>query len=238
MKLLQHILLAGFLLLCVEASAQRRVSADVEVKTVSGGNVTTVTKSVYCSNNGRLVAYFHSPFEYVMETNIIGESKFYFPSTNEVFVDTSANITSKDEPLSLLLSGRLLDDLGVSLSGYKLQTTQRLPDGLVKKTYKGVKADLPAYCEIVFNKDYLPIYSATLTEDGHILVKVYYTRYENVGYTPFPCRNTEIVYNSAQDSTIIRTIYSNISLDGSDSQFDFAVPEDAKPLDMAPATQK
>lgn len=221
----------------MEASAQRRISADVEVKTVSEGNVTTVTKSVYCSNNGRLVTYFHSPFEYVMETNIIGESKFYFPSTNEVFVDNSANMTSKDEPLSLLLSGRLLDDLGVSLSGYKLQTTLRLPDGLVKKTYKGVKADLPAYCEIVF-KDYLPIYSATLTEDGHPMVKVYYSKYENVGYTPFPCRNTEIVYNSAQDSTIIRTIYSNIALDGSEVQFDFVVPEDARPLDAAPVMKK
>ncbi len=221
----------------MEASAQRRVSADVEVKTVTEGNVTTVTKSVYCSNNGRLVAYFHSPFEYVMETDIVGECKFYFPSTNEVFVDNSAGISSRDELLSLLLSGRLLDDLGVSLSGYKLQTTQRLPDGLLKKTYKGVRTDLPAFCEIVF-KDYLPIYSATLTEDGHTLVKVYYSKYENVGYTPFPCRSTEIVYNSVKDSTIIRTIYSNITLDGSDPQFDFAVPEDAKPLDMAPTVQK
>ncbi len=221
----------------MEASAQRRVSADVEVKTVTGGNVTTVTKSVYCSNNGRLVTYFHSPFEYVMETNIVGESKFYFPSTNEVFVDNSANMTSKDELLSLLLSGRLLDDLGVSLSGYKLQTTQRLPDGLIKKTYKGIKSDLPAYCEIVY-KDYLPIYSATLTEDGHPLVKVYYSKYDNVGYTPFPYRNTEIIYNSAKDSTIIRTIYSNITLDGSEAQFDFVVPEDAHPLDAAPAIKK
>lgn len=228
----KHILLPVFLLLSIEAFAQRRVSADVEVKTVTGGNVTTVTKSVYCLNNGRLVAYFHSPFEYVMDTNILGECKIYFPSSNEVYVDSSGSITSKDELLSLLLSGRL-EDLGVSLSGYRLKTTERLPDALLKKTYQSTNSDMPAQCEIVY-KDFLPIYSATLTEDGHPLVKVYYSRYGNVGYTPFPHRSTEIIYNSPKDSTVIRTIYSNIVIDGDDSRFDFSVPEDAKPLDMTP----
>ncbi len=224
------------MLLCLEASAQRRVSADVEVKTVTGGNVTTVTKSVYCLSNGRLVTYFRSPFEYVMETNILGECKFYFPSSNEVYIDNSGGVTSKDELLSLLLSGRL-EDLGVSLSGYGLKTTERLPDGLVKKTYRGSVSGMPSLCEIVY-KDYLPIYSATLTEDGHPQVKVYYSRYENVGYTPFPLRNTEIIYNSPKDSTVVRTIYSNIVLDGTDPNFDFVIPEDAKPLDMSPNLKK
>ncbi len=199
--------------------------------------MTTVTKSVYCSNNGRLVICFHTPSNYVLESNILGESKIYFPSTNEVYVDNSGAITAQDELLNIFLSGRL-DDLGLSLSGYRLKTTERLEDGLVKKTYQGARSELPPLCEIVFNQDYLPIYSASLTEDGHPMVKVYYSKYETVGYYPFPHRSTEIIYNSPKDSTIIRTIYSNIQLDGSDSWFDFTVPEDAKPMDLSKALNK
>ena len=216
--------------------AQRRASADVEVKTVIGNNVTTVTKSVYCSNNGRLVTFFHSPLEYILDTNILGESKLYFPSSNGVFVDNSGAFTSVDELLLLALNGRL-EDLGLSLSGYKLKSTEILEDGLMKKTFSGMKSELPPSCEIVY-KDYLPIYSATLDAAGHVLVKVYYSKYEYLGYLPFPHRSTQIIYNSPKDSTIVRSIYSNVQLDGSDPMFDFTVPQDAQPLDMSELLKK
>ena len=197
-----------------------------------GNNVTTVTKSVYCSNNGRLVAYFHSPLNYVVETNILGETKIYFPAKNEVFMDNNGSMTATDELLSILIFGRM-DDLGLSLSGYKLKATERLEDGMLKKTFAASRSDMPPICEVVYNKDYLPIYSATLTEDGYVTVKVFYSHYEMVQYAPFPCRSTQIVYNSPKDSTIIRTIYSNIKVDGDDKWFDFSIPQDAKPMDIS-----
>lgn len=175
--------------------------------------------------------------EYIMETNILGESKIYFPNTNEVYVDNSGAMNASDELLSVFLFGRI-DDLGLSLAGYSLKSTERLEDGLVKKTYSTTRNNLPPRAEIVYNKDFLPIYSATLTEDGHPTVKVYYSKYDLVGYTPFPYRSTEVIYNSQKDSTIIRTIYSDIKLDGNDAMFDFSVPQNAKPLDMSAAAQK
>ena len=160
----------------------------------------------------------------------------YFPSSNGVFVDNSGAFTSVDELLLLVLNGRL-EDLGLSLSGYKLKSTEILKDGLMKKTFSGMKSDLPPFCEIVY-KDYLPIYSATLDADGHTLVKVYYSKYEYLGYLPFPKRSTQIIYNSPKDSTIVRSIYSNIRLDGTDPMFDFTVPQDAQPLDMSELLKK
>lgn len=237
MKLLKHIFLLVFLLISEGGFAQRRISADVEVKTLTGKNVTTVTKSVYCSNNGRLVICFHTPMEYVMETDIMGECQFFFPRTNEVYVDNSRTISSTDELLSIFLAGRM-DDLGLSLSGYTLERTESLEDGMMKKSYKTKREGFPPRAQIVYNSEYLPIYSEALTEDGHISVKVYYSNYKMVGYSPFPFRSTEIIYNSSKDSTIVRTIYSNLVLDGTDSMFDFKVPEDAKPMDLTASRNK
>jgi len=232
-----HGLLAVLLLLSVPAFGQRRISADVEVKNVAGHNVVTTTKSVYCTNNGRLVVCNYKPLEYVMETNINGETKFYFPKTKEVLVENQGLTSSKDELLTVFLLGRI-EDLGVGLYGYMLQSTDFVEDGMMKKTFKCMDPTMPPYTEIVYGSDYLPIYSATLTEDGHVQTKVYYSQYKNVGYVPFPHRQTQITYNSPTDSTVTRTIYSNVVVDGNDKMFDFQVPADAKPMDLSSETPK
>ncbi len=225
------------ILLPFAAYGQRRISADVEVKNVAGRSVVTTTKSVYCLSNGRLVVCNHKPVEYIMETNIGGETKVYFPKTGEVLADNQGVATSKDELLSIFLLGRI-EDLGVGLYGYKLQKSEPVEDGLTKRTYKCMDPTMPPYTEIVYGKDYLPIYSATLTEDGHVQTKVYYSHYKPVGYVPFPHRQTQITYNSPTDSTITRTVYSNVVVDGDSAMFDFKVPANAKPIDLSGAEQK
>lgn len=225
------------LLAALPAGAQRRLSADVEVKNVAGHNVVTTTKSVYCTNNGRLVVCSRKPVEYIMETNIGGESRFYFPKTKEVLVENQGMASTKDELLAIFLMGRI-EDLGVGLFGYRLQSTEYVEDGMMKRTYKSADPNLPPFTEIVYGKDYLPIYSATLTEDGHVMTKVYYSQYKTVGYVPFPHRQTQITYNSPTDSTVTRTVYSNVVADGDDPMFDFKVPADAKPMDLSGNTQK
>ena len=67
-----------------------------------------------------------------METNILGESKIYFPNTNEVYVDNSGAMNASDELLSVFLFGRI-DDLGLSLAGYSLKSTETLEAAHVKK---------------------------------------------------------------------------------------------------------
>lgn len=218
------------------ASAQSRISAEVEVKTLAGKSVVTSNKSVYCSGNGRLVVCMHRPLEYVMSTDNRGTTSFYFPKTNEVFVQ-NGSADSRDELLTIFMMGRI-DDLGLGLYGYSLQGSEVLEDGLLKRTYKGSDPDLPPYAEIVFGTDYLPIYSASLSADGIVVDKIYYTHYHNVGYMPFPHRLTQISYTSRTDSTIIRTVYSDIVADAEGEMFDFKVPSDAKPIDSASLQSK
>ena len=236
-KLRKHGVLAVLLLLCpVFSFAQKRISADVETKTLVGGNVVTTNRTLYCSNNGRMIVASHKPVEYVMETNVNNETTIYFPNTNEVLVEKNGMGGAGDELLSLFLFGRI-EDLGVGLSGYSLVSTDLEEDGLVKKNYSGSNRELPPYCEIVY-KDYLPIYSATLDADRNYITKVYYSQYQEVGWMPFPHRSTRITYTSKKDSTIVRTIYSNIELDGDDPMFEFSVPAGAKPMDLSKQTNK
>lgn len=220
-----------FLLISFGASAQSRVSAEVEVKSLAGKSVVTTNKSVYCSGNGRLVVNAVRPSEYVMTTNIGGETSVYFPKTKEVYVPPMGMTSSRDELLSIFLLGRI-EDLGVGLMGYRLTSTEYVEGGLMKRSYTGTDKSMPPRVEIVYGSDYLPIYSATMAEDGTVTAKVYYTHYEPVGYIPFPHRLTQINYTSGGDSTIVRTVYSDVVLDGDDPMFDFIVPADAVPVSL------
>jgi len=219
------ILAAALMLAPVGASAQRRIIADVEVKQAAGGKVATITKRVHCSNDGRAVIHFLKPQDYIVVTNVKGETKMYIPSTNEVVVDNSASLTSQDELISLFMSGRA-EDLGLGLFGYRLQSTTR-EDGLVKRTYVTDKSgDIPKV-EIVYD-NFLPIYCGYLDASGKAVSKTYYSNYTPAGRLMLPCRTTSITYTSPRDSSVMRTIYSNIQVDRDDPLFEFEVPAGAK----------
>ena len=217
------LVLALLLLGATNAGAQRKVSADVEVKQVAKGRVTTITKSVYCANNGRLVVHFHKPEEYFVLTNTKGETKLYMPKTNEVLTDNSDALSSKDELISIFMSGRI-DDLALGLYGYKLQSTVN-EDGQLKKTFVSRDPSAPK-AEVVF-ENFLPIYMAYLDPSGKVTSKTYFSKYTTTGRFTFPTRNTTINY-VAKDSTVTRTIYSNIQVDKDAPEFSFEIPAGAK----------
>lgn len=219
---------AALLLLALGASAQRRASADVEVKTLADGKVTTVTKRVFCQGNGRLVTVFSSPYDYRTITNLKGEFKLYVPASNEVFSRVDQSFGSGNELMYLFLAGRQ-DNLGLLGMGYTLQSSYFDPEGYLKRTYTTKKKDSAPVVELVL-KDYLPIYVAYLDNSGNILNKMYLSQYTTGSRLVFPTRVTEITYNKEkQDSTVVRTIYSSISVDGTDPNFDYQVPSGAKP---------
>ena len=207
------------------ACAQRRISADVEVKQAAGGKVATVTKRVHCSNDGRVVIHFLKPQDYILLTNLKGETKMYIPSTNEVIVDNSAAMTSQDELVAIFMSGRS-QDLGLGMYGYRLQSTSR-EDALLKRTYvTDTAGDVPKV-EIVYD-NFLPIYCGFLDESGKAITKTYYSNYVPAGRLMLPTRVTSITYTSPKDSSVMRTVYSDIKVDDDDPLFDFQVPSNAK----------
>lgn len=225
-SLLKYFALA--ILLTVNAfsvSAQRKVSADVEVKQAASGKVATITKRVHCTSDGRVVIHFLKPEEYFVITNSKGEMKMYIPRTNEVLMENSASLSSKDELVSIFMSGRA-DDLGLGAYGYRLQSSTR-EDGYIKKTFTSPADNQYPTVEIVYD-NFLPIYCGYMDASGKTVRKVYFSRYAPAGRMMFPNRMTDITYTSPKDSTVARTVYSNILVDQEDPMFDFEVPANAK----------
>lgn len=234
----RRLLITAFILISIPSlMAQRRVSAGMEVKTLYGGKVTTVASKVYCASSGRLVQVFESPDHYYTITNPDGEFKVYYPGTNEVYSERKEDFSDRDNVLYLFLSGRG-DDMGLGLYGYKLAGTVREGGGIVKRTYvpsapgKGV-----AKVELV-QENYLPIYLAYYNDGGAVVSKVYLSSYSRQGNIMLPLRVTSIQYTSKKDSTLVRTIYSDVKVDGQDPMFDFQVPAGAKPVKNLPAGRK
>ena len=228
MKLKLLILPLLILATAAPGHAQRKVSADVEVKTVIDGKLTTVTKSVYCTNNGRLVALFRTPLSYYVLSNTKGEVKLYYPGKNEVLSDVDASMSSHTELIFIYLSGHV-DDLGLGYFGYKAGATVR-EDGYVKKTFTASDSTLPKV-EIVY-EDYLPIYCAYTSPDGKLLSKKYLSDYKSYGRLVLPHRITDISYGKNRDSSVVRTIYSSVKIDVDDPNFNFQIPADAKPMKL------
>lgn len=201
--------------------AQRRVSADVEVKQAVAGKVVTVTKSVYCSGNGRLVIHFHTPEEMFVVTNPLGEARVFIPKTGKDDGGENIGLSSRDELLYLFLSGRV-DDLGVTQDGYKLVSTTN-EEGLLKKTFVSDKNGSLPKIEIVY-QNYLPIYLAYLDATGKAVNKTYFSNYSYFQRFVFPCRVTNITYPTPRDSAVVRTLYSNLKVDSNDPLFDYDIP--------------
>ena len=223
-----YILPLLLLLAALPAGAQRKVSADVEVKTVNNGKLASVTKSVYCTNNGRLVTLFRTPLTYYVVSNAKGEVQVYRPDTNEILPQTDKSLSSNTELVSMFMQGRI-DDLGLGFFGYKVTATTR-DDGYIKKTFTSADTQLPVV-DIVY-EDYLPIYCEYTAPDGKLLNKKYLSDYQRFGRFILPCRMTDIAYGDKRDSSVTRTIYSNVRIDVDDPAFDFTVPADAKPMPM------
>ena len=231
------LIITALFIISMSASAQRRVSADMEVKTLYGGKVTTVTSKVFCTSTGQMVQVFQSPSPYYTITNPNGEFKLYVPSTNEVYSERKEDFSDRDDLLYLFLSGRS-DDMGLGLYGYKLASTSKEEGGLLKRTYLPMSTGKGASKVELVLENYLPIYLAYYDSSGTVVSRTYLSSYTRFSNLMLPLRVTSVQYMAKKDSSLVRTVYSNVRVDGDDPMFDFKVPADAKPVKAAKAGKK
>ena len=220
-----------FLIASLPLYAQRRVSADVAVKMIGNGNATNMTKSVYCSSDGRMISVSNTKDGRIFVlTNIHGETSIYNENSKEVAMDNRGLMLSTDELLQIFLLRRATD-MGMGAYGYQLTKTTR-EEQYIKKVFEPKKQNSNcSRVEIVFD-EFKPIYCAYFDHKGKIITKVYYSQYALQDRFMFPTRVTEITYANAKDSIVKLDLYTNIQVDQDDPMFDFQVPVDAKVIKM------
>ena len=218
------------LLACLSAQAKKRVFVEAEVKNLVDGKVTTVTKRLLCERDGRLVTVTHTPTKSYLIRTLKGEAKLYLPSTNEVLSMVDPMFSTSSELVYIFLIGHT-DDLGLISMGYTLKSSRYDENGYLVRSYTTTKKDIAPYAELVL-KDYLPIYAEYKDHTGKTLAKSYLSGYDVNSRFVFPTRVTDITFNlEKKDSTITRTIFSGLDISGTDPDFDFQVPKDAKPAE-------
>ena len=211
--------------------AQNKLSADVEIKRVNQGKSITIRKKIYYDSNGKLIVYFFYPEEYYLVTNNFGEAKVYHPKTNEVMIINDSFMSSEIEPIYYFLTNKF-EDFGLKSLGFSLSDT-RTDKNVVIRTYTPNDPKLNiAKIEMVY-ENHLPVYCAYYDSKNRVTQKIYYSDYQQLPFTVFPGRITEISYFAGNDSVVSRMLYSNVKVNREAviSNFDFSIPANAKVID-------
>ena len=201
------------------------------VSVTKGKKVTTNANTFLDMLNGEMVSYFYKPMEFIVKTNIFGESKVYYPETNQVILDTDEKYSFKNDFFVEMVTNPGFD-MGLSGLGM-VYDNERVEDGLTIITWKNKElVNSPvATIELVYQEQ-KPVCSIYYSKENKIIRKIYYSNYIMITDILFPARVTEILYTTENDSIINRKVYSNIMVNDSvnPDKLNFQIPLNAKLL--------
>ena len=121
---LKNRLLIVLTILSFPSFAQKKISANVEIKQVKNNKVIVVEKDIFYQSNGNFVVHFTKPQEYYLVTNSLGEAKAYMPQTNEVVIMNDQFFSSQNELLYSFLSNEY-KDFGLEKLGFTMQKDRK-----------------------------------------------------------------------------------------------------------------
>ena len=208
------------------------LSLDMTARTLYQGKSVTGTATLFYRVRGsELVTKMHTPFEYVVFTNSIGEYKSYDIKENSVTLLEGEDMSSNKSFIYQFLNGQT-KDFGLRDFGFKMTDT-RFEDQIMINEWQAPndKQISTQKIEIAF-ENYLPIYVGFFDAENNVTQKTYYTNYQDVLYSKLPFTITEINFLGEGDSSIARKTYSNLKLNGDVSEYwlNYSIPENAKVL--------
>lgn len=170
------------------------------------------------------------PEELIIVTNKLGEMKVYYPSTNQVSYMQTNELSSQREMIFYFANNQT-DHLGLMDEGFNLVSRNYDGDYIVTvwKAPSNIKA--VDQVKMVFDGSN-PIYAEYTSAENQVIKKIYYSNYQDYISFRLPLRITEIGYLESGDSTIKRTIFSNVNITTSPASefFNFKIPDDATPI--------
>ncbi|MGM0496596.1 MAG: hypothetical protein ACQESJ_01635 [Bacteroidota bacterium] len=206
-----------------------KISVHKKTQVLKDGKKQSIQANCYYSTaKGEFVVHYTEPKEFIKKTNKKGELKIYLPEQNKVTIKQDFYFSSQNELLHYFVNN-LIDDLGLKKQGFTLADTE-FDEGYMVTTWNPPEnINKISNVKIVF-ENMIPIYSSYQDKDGEIIRKIYYSNYYKGENFILPRKITEITFTSKTDSTIKRTIYSDIKENEKVNSYylDYEIPEDAK----------
>jgi len=230
MKAINPFLIIICIFACINSSYGQVEKISVHKKTQvlkDDKKQSVVADCYYSSDDGEFVVHYTEPREFIKKTNKKGELKIYFPKKNKVTIKQDFYFSSKNELLHYFVNN-LIDDLGLKKQGFTLANTE-YDEGYMITTWNSPEnINKISSVKIVF-ENMIPIFSSYQDNEGKIIRKIYYSNYYKGNNFILPRKVTEITFISKTDSTIKRTIYSDIKENEKVNSYylDYDIPEDA-----------
>lgn len=212
-----------------KAQSSRYISLKQQTEILEGKRKNTNLIEIYFDNQKHTITrFYHSPKDLITMANALGEIKTYNPVRNEVSYQQLEGLSSKNNVVYFFVNN-LTDHLGLADQGFTLESSMYEGEFYVTNWVAPVSIKNIAKVKMV-HKNGLPAYSEYLDNKGEVLKKTYYTGYYNLPWFRFPQKVIDIAYLPTGDSTITRTMYSDIQVsDVAESEyFNFEIPKDAK----------
>lgn len=212
------------------ANAQgQKISVRKKSQILKDGQKQTIISNCYYSQaKGTVVNHYLEPEEFIKITNRKGELKIYFPEDNKVSLTQDFYFSSENELIYYFVNN-YTEDLGLRKEGFKMTESEHDEQYLVTTWKPEEEMKIIEKVEIVFENT-IPIYSAYYNKNNKIIRKIYYSNYYKETNFVLPQKITEITYTSPTDSTIKRTIFSDIKKNHEVDPYylNFKIPEDAE----------
>ncbi len=207
------------------------VSARLKVQKVSNGKKIVIEADVlYHIDKKEISIHYSYPEEFVFVSNILGETKIYFPRKNEVMLQNN-DVLSADTDILFLFFNQNMSEMGLKNLGFELVSSENKENYHITRWVPPHKIENIAEVELVF-EDYIPIYTSFISQKHETVSKTYYSDYRYFNDHFIPLQVTEITYLSATDSIVSRKNYSDLKY-GTQIRSDlvnFEIPFDAKAI--------
>jgi hypothetical protein len=212
-------------------SVIKKVMTKMVVRQVHNGISGMMKADLFYDNvSSRMITHFNYPIEYIVVTNNKGELNIYNPLQNTIIQKQNFAYSVESSQLFFFLSHQTTD-LGLKKMNYSILKTSFEKDLVItewKTNTPAKKGDIEKVKLVHRNQN--PIYMSYIDTKGKIKRKVFYSGYQNMGNINFPTSTTEIVFNTDKDSTINKTIYTEMKWDESavSPYFTYQIPSNAK----------